>query len=297
MKSDAELLLKKLDLPYEGLSPLKGQEEGKNSSWRVEGTEFMLRVAPENVTGDSVLVPLQAAVHLQQAGLHFVTPAYPTVLSQVTGDGRRVNGGLWFYEETVSKRLDYRQLGQIVRQLQTTGTDAIRAAGLMLPQALDIEELRRDLELLKGWQAVTKEEYSLLAGWLPRIERGAARLPKAPDVLVHDDLWPKNLIMTEHRGLVLCDPDNLSWGRPEYDLAFIARALQQKLISRGQVEAFEQGYGGKIPDVTTAWRLALFHRFRWLCRLLERRDTDETAAAKVKAELPLWRRRRGPQPS
>ena len=288
---DAHRLLRKYDLLYDGLTHLS---TGQNTTWRVEGTPYLLRVAPESTSGAALMLNYQLANILNHSHVGFVSPAFPLAW-QVMDDTRPVRGTLWFYEAPTGEALDYHALGKLVRAMQEHGTAAVRGSSLQLPHALDVETIETTLLELREYDILSVPEFTTLAGWLPRLARTTAAFRSASTVLVHDDLWPKNMLMTD-RGLLLCDPDNMGWGPTEYDLAFLARALESKVITRSDVSAFERGYGGRIPDINTAWRLALFHRLRWVCCLAERRTWDKAAGVKLAAELALWQRRRGPQP-
>lgn len=293
MSEFASALLRKYDIPYTTMRLLGG---GTNTSWHVEGTPYVVRVADESVDNGMLQIGLQTAVALQRTKVRFVEPAFPLVIQTQTKDGREVRGSIWFYDEPGGEETDYRGLGKLVRRLQEEGSEAVKAAGVQLPQAMSIPELKAELADLRKAGLIDFASHQLLASWIPRIQRAASRLPESKQVLVHDDLWAKNAIMTRDRGLVLCDPDNFSWGRADYDLAFISRGREAGVISREQVRAFEEGYGARVPDINTAWRLAMFHRFRWVCHLAARAQTNPESAKKLAAEIELWRRKRGPQP-
>jgi aminoglycoside phosphotransferase (APT) family kinase protein len=289
----ASALLRKYDIPHTTMRLLG---TGTNTSWHAEGTPYVVRVADESVDNGMLQLGLQASVALQRTKVRFVTPAFPFVIQTETKSGQQARGTIWFYEESTGKPTDYRLLGQLVRDLQEEGTEAVKLAGVQLPDAMNINELKAELAELRKERLIDFASHQVLASWIPRIQRGASRLPESKRVLVHDDLWEVNTIMTSNRGLVLCDPDNLSWGRADYDLAFITRGREAGKISKEQVRAFEDGYGGHIPDINTAWRMAMFHRFRWVCRLAARAQTKPEAAKRLADELELWRRKRGPQP-
>jgi hypothetical protein len=239
---------------------------------------------------------VQIANRLIQAGVKFVTPAFPLDIQAATKAGIEARGTLWFYEEVTAEKTDYLQFGQLAKQLQTTGTEALTSAGLVIPDVLSSASLKELLDSLKESDKITDAEYALLKAWVPRIEKGVAKFEGSNQVLSHDDLWAKNTLMTPDRGLLLCDPDNFGWGIAEYDLAFISRGRENGSISKEELQQFEAGYGGRVPDINTAWKLALFHRFRWVCHLMTRRDWDVLAQKKLAAELPLWNRKKGPQP-
>lgn len=293
MSEQAAALLRKYHIQHGALELLGG---GTNTSWRALDTPYVVRVAAESVDNGLLQVGLRAATVFQAAGVRFVNPAFPFVIQTADAHGAEVRGTLWFYEQATGEPTDYRQLGEVVRELQEVGSASMEGASVSLPDALSVSELQRELDDLFEQQFIDAATYELLDAWLPRIERGAAKLGPAKQVLVHDDLWAKNTIMTEERGLVLCDPDNLAWGRPEYDLAFISRGREAGRISREEVRAFEEGYKGRIPDLNTAWRMALFHRFRWVCHMIERQGESSELDQRLAGELALWRTKRGPQP-
>jgi Ser/Thr protein kinase RdoA (MazF antagonist) len=290
--AEAKLLLHKYDMPYGRLTRLGGNV---NVLWHVGDTPYLLRVSKVNDDAQNLSNGLQVATLLSQRGVPFAAPAYPLVWQVDTEDGP-VRATLWFYEEVMSKPPSYFEFGELVRRFQEDGTRALEVSGLLLPDVLSVEDLRYSIDQLREFELASASEYKLLASWLPRLGRTAAHYKDAPRVLTHDDLWPANLLNTHERGLLLCDPDNLSRGPAEYDLAFIARLFEEKAISRRQVGDFERGYGGKIPDINSAWRLALFHRFRSVTHMMERRAWDPQMAVRLKAELPLWERKKGPQP-
>lgn len=293
MSELASALLRKYNIPHTTMRLLGG---GTNTSWHAEGTPYMIRVADESIDNAMLQAGLQASTVLQRTKVRFVSPAFPFVIQTETNDGRLARGTIWFYEESNGTSTDYRQFGKVVRSLQEEGSEAIRTAGVQLPHSMSVSELKTHLRELREAGLIDFASHQLLASWIPRIQRAASRLPEAKEVLVHDDLWAKNTIMSNERGLVLCDPDNFSWGRADYDLAFITRGRESGAISREEARAFENGYGGHLPDISTAWRMAMFHRFRWVCHLAARAQTSSAAATKLAAELELWRRKRGPQP-
>lgn len=113
-------------------------------------------------------------------------------------------------------------------------------------------------------------------------------LPSRKNVIVHDDLWPKNFV--NHRGSAhLVDWDNAALAPPGHDLAFIVSALETNVLTLEQYDAFQLGYGRSLPSSEEARYRATCHRARWVASLALRCSRGDNKAIKLMAkEAPLW---------
>lgn len=275
-----------------GISPASATRMpgGSNAVWLLEGTGCVLRIAGPDMSSENLTTHLHTASLLVSAGVPFVRPAYNAVL-----ESRGLRGTLWVWERPVGE-MSYSLFGEAVRLLHTAGTIALSGVGApALPDALDSRSLLDSLRSLRSQGLISGEELAVLEPWPSRLAERLDALPPAPATLVHDDLWGKNIIPSA-RGVVLSDPDGFSWARADYDLAFIRRGVENGTVSPEDARAFEDGYGEKLPDLTTSWTLAYFHRLRWVCLLLRRRPWMPSTRLVLASELPLWCLPEGPRP-
>jgi len=287
-----QLLANTLGLASTGLTRLIS---GTNSVWLLDGVGVVLRVAGPDVEQRHLISQVWHARALIEAGAPFVAP---TVGPQpVTAGG--LHATVWAHVPPTGA-VDFASFGRAARALHSAEAAARVAAvsrryGTEMPDALDAAALEVRIGALATSGVATVEQLRVLAPWPARMATQVAALPAAPRCVVHDDLYAKNVIQSA-AGAVLSDPDNLAWGRPDYDLAFVTRAAQAGSITAAEADAFASGYGSALPDVDTAWVLARFHRLRWVCLLLERARWMPSAAAVLAREIPAWANPNGPQP-
>jgi hypothetical protein len=254
------------------------------------------RVAP-------LVAHVERATALVAAGVPFALPAVGEPLTYIDPhvEDSPVGAATVWHDLGPSRPADYEQFGHTLRLLHDDGTRAlVDDTGLRVVSDFDHMRMRLDRAGLLG--VITREEHDLLSPWVERMEnlhpghpRDSSGAP-ADDgevVLVHDDVWPKNLIQTAH-GAHLLDPDNLAWGTRAHDLAFLARAQDNGSIDLDTLVQFERGYGEQVPSPNTAWTHAYVHRMRWVLDLIESRHLPEPQRM-LAIELPLWALPRGPR--
>jgi Ser/Thr protein kinase RdoA (MazF antagonist) len=254
-----------------------------NVVWHLPDTAHVLRIAAAETPAGAVTFHLALAAALAAAGVPFARPALP---GPVTAAG--MTASLWHYDEP-SGMLNYTQFGAATRALHTLGTAAIAASPLAgaVPHVLDADAITARLDHLEHTGRTTPAETAHLRRSVDHFRQDMAALPPAPSVLVHDDLWPKNAVQTAG-GVLLIDPDNISWGPAQTDLAFITRAIAAGDLTAADGHAFEAGYGAPLPSPAAADSISRGHRLRWVCTLLGRREWHPTAAADLVEELPRW---------
>lgn len=107
-----------------------------------------------------------------------------------------------------------------------------------------------------------------LLGWLPgapsydtlrdRLRAAPPRLPDAPVVLLHGDLWPGNVLWRDGRIAAVLDWEDAALGHPEVDLA-TARLELRWARDAAAADAFTAAYAARrgAPDSErlTAWTL------------------------------------------
>ena len=226
---------------------------------------------------------------LTTSGVRFATPTGPWIVTV-----GRMTVTLW-HDLGRSQSLDYEDVGASLRTMHDVSRHTL-LGDPDLPRVDDPGALMRFFEQARtrGW--LTAAEYEVLAPWPERVAALLATVGSNPErVVVHDDLWSKNIIQT-HRGAYLIDPDNMGTGVRDHDLAFIRRAHLAGQITAAEVAAFETGYGMQVPDPDTAWVHAYVHRLRWVRNMTARRTVLLPAEHhRLAAEVPNWALPRGPR--
>lgn len=242
---------------------------------------------------------VERAAALVAAGVPFVLPAVSTPLtfSDPTDESSPVGAATVWHDLGPSQPVDYEQFGHTLRALHDDGTRALDS-DTDLRVVSDFDHLRARLDRAVRHGLLDLDEHDLLTSWVDRMETLHPGHPHDADgdggvVLVHDDVWPKNIIQTPH-GAHLIDPDNLAWGTRAHDLAFITRAQDNGSIDLDTLLRFERGYGALVPSPDEAWPHAYAHRMRWVLNLIETRHLAEPQRM-LRTELPLWELPRGPR--
>lgn len=283
--------------------------EGTCSVWKAtvaDGSTLLVKVAARDVTPAYAVA--ERAGRLARAGVRVPAPATPASLS-----ARDWTVGLWQFLDAAPPAgpLQWQQVGQAVRTLHDVGARTLRNDDYLWhrdqPSGLG-PAVRR----LTSTGALTSHQADVLLAWANRLCRTTEGLRRhlraragraegatgadrtaADRVLVHDDLWPKNLL-ADRTGAWVLDLDDLGWGVRDYDLAFISRGHAEGVLTDEEAAAFVTGYGAPLPDIETAWVWGLVHRLRWLLRLAARAGHVTDGQATFEAEYALWERPGGP---
>lgn len=274
-----------LNQPLSRWVPLAG---GSTSAvYRVPGLRAVVRVSDPETSVAVLRSHLRWAEGLTRAGVLFAEPMYPMPI--VCGDARAT---VWV-DLGDSGPVDFAGFGRALRSLHDKGTVALADDPTLRP-VLDLAALTDFFDSALDRGLLAADEHEVLAGWPDRVRGLLAEVPLSPMVLVHDDVWVKNVVQRETT-TVLVDPDNLAWGCRDYDLSFVVRAVEKGAMSPADGDAFESGYGHEFPDVDTAWTYAYVHRLRWVANLVRRRRLLASDEETLLRELPKWRLPRGPR--
>lgn len=262
--------------------------EGANTSqvWRVaghDGYDLVVRIAAPDVPDAALRQQVASARALAAAGVPFANPRTSVIVPYGP-----LRATVWEDLGPSSGR-DYEAFGAAVRALHDLAHSPafdradVRDPLLDLPDVVGLDTVRDDFHDAASSGLITVDEAALILPTLTTAETFFAEVGDAPVGLVHDDLWDKNVVFTGRdaasgAGAFLIDPDNLAWGLPESDLAFITRALAWRRITEDEAFAFESGYGADLPDLATAQLLALPHRLRWILTCARRRPWSALAA-------------------
>jgi hypothetical protein len=273
--------------------PLVGGET--SAVFRVPEHRLVFRFshAPSHV--DVLAAQVRRSSLLVAAGVPFVFPAInePVVFTDEEADGAPGGAVTVWHDLGNGTQVDYEEFGRTLRSLHDDGTPPL-ADDPDLRVVADFDHMRLRLDHVVGRGLLSSAEHDVLAGWIPRMEdRYAQHATTDEMVLVHDDVWAKNVIMNQH-GAHLLDPDNLAWGTRDHDLAFLAFAHDAGYIEYVDLVRFESGYGQLAPTPDVAWTHKYVHRMRWVLDLAESRHLSEPARM-LAVELPLWCLPRGPR--
>lgn len=246
---------------------------------------------------DLLVSHVSRAQALVAAGVPFAFPAVgePLTFIDPDRDDSPLAAVTVWHDLGTGHTLNYEEFGHALGLLHDDGTRAL-ADDTALGVVSDFDHMRSRLEKASRRGLLSGAEHDVLASWVERMEAMHPGHPHEDSdavVLVHDDVWPKNVVQTPH-GAHLLDPDNLAWGTREHDLAFLARAHDTGLIDDEALRGFQRGYGQLVPTPDTAWAHAYVHRMRWVLNLIETRDQTEPARM-LGTELPLWSLPRGPR--
>lgn len=276
--------------------------------YRAVGHSIVVRFSRTPARVRALQAHLARAAALVAHGVPFAFPALaePLLFTDPALDDSPAAAATVWHDLGESQPIDYEALGHALRLLHDNGSTAL-AGDEALGVVSDFDHMRLRLDRAARQSVLAVEEHDALGSWVDRMEASHPGHPmhashRGPDgtspadggaVLVHDDVWPKNVIQHLH-GAHLLDPDNLAWGTREHDLAFITRAQDNGTITFDDLLQFERGYGQQCPSPDIAWEHAYVHRIGWVLDLIESRHLSEPQRM-LNIELPLWSLPRGPR--
>lgn len=235
--------------PLESLPELVRLNGSNNASvWKSGGSVFRChRVSDEGDPRVDLVVSLMRADlarDLRRHGIHVPSPLQDPYLCE-----RWVVETWEFIEQVVVDPITAGLLlGVTVRALHSVPISEVGS-----PESLDPGHVVADIEQLEHpW---VDEDL------VNDVRRAAMSLPQGgTDVVVHGDLWLRNVITTSTRAY-LVDLDSLCVSDPISDLALIV--LGPLVVRGGNVpapialDAFEQAYGEALPSVADAAAFAI----------------------------------------
>jgi hypothetical protein len=237
--------------------------EGRtNTVFLGESLGVVVSVAGPGVVADAVTARIRLAGAVAERA-PFVRPLLDVPQAQAT-DGGVVS--VWEYVPTVPVR-DLEAIGAAVARFHAvdgstleTGTPALGPARVMWDSAAWID----DLALRRLLRPVDARVLSVV----DRRLRAALGPPDSgATALVHGDLfWPNVLVTTD--GAVLCDTDELGFGSPEYDVAFLLDPDRGQ-VAAADLQAFASGYGAPVPDAGMRRELVQRSHLTFTLRLVE----------------------------
>jgi Ser/Thr protein kinase RdoA (MazF antagonist) len=258
----------------ERVTPLRA---GGNQVFRAG--DVIIRVAPASAD-----VTSQVAVAKWLLAEGFPVAAPLADAAEVAG----LKVSLWEYVHADERRIDFRQLGELVARLHRVAPDRLSDV-TALPFCGDAEWLASERRLAAAEAAnlldaeglaALRRECVALRGWHDRARGGAL-------VVCHGDVHPQNVVMRGDE-VVLIDWDAICLGPPAWDHAPLMTWADRW---GGQADAypdFASGYGADLRESPLARELALLRLVAPTINMILGGANDPACAAEARVRMRYW---------
>jgi Ser/Thr protein kinase RdoA (MazF antagonist) len=258
--------------------PIQPLRAGANHVFRAG--DVVVRVAPQSADVSSHVA---LARWLVSEG--FPVPA-PLADAELV-DGAKLS--LWEHVDADERRpIDFRQLGEVVARLHRVAPARLKDL-VPLPFCGDAPWLavERNLAPAEAANVVDADGIAALRRKCVALRGWHERARRAPLVVCHGDVHPKNVLMRDDE-VVIVDWDAICLGPPAWDHAALMTWADRWGGAPGTYPDFARGYGADLRESSLARELAALRLLAPTINMIIGGASNRAYAAEANARIRYW---------